>query len=180
TWEASARGLLGLCQLGDVLDVASGDGAVAELLAPRSRSITCLDQSERVIGAAQRRLKRLTNVRFECGDMHALPFEDNSFDAVLLMNCLTYASPPRQVVAEAARVLRDGGRLIGVTLKRHTNERDVQSYNHVNCGFRPRGLRQLLETHNLEVSCCQVTSRENRPPHFEVITFHASATNARA
>src|SRR4051794_1948154 len=43
TWEATARGLLGLVRLGDVLDAGSGDGALAALLAPRARHITCLD-----------------------------------------------------------------------------------------------------------------------------------------
>jgi DNA-binding transcriptional ArsR family regulator len=37
TWEATARGLLGFVRLGDVLDVGSGDGAIADLLAQRAR-----------------------------------------------------------------------------------------------------------------------------------------------
>ena len=175
TWEASARGLLGLCQLGDVLDVASGDGALAELLAPRARSITCLDTSERVIAAAEKRLRHLGHVRFEHGDMHQLPFAADSFDAVLLMNCLTYAERPQQVIAETVRVLRPGGLVTGVTLKRHKHERHVASYNHVNCGFTARKLRSLLSSAGLTVTSCEVTSREKRPPHFEVMTFHAHA-----
>src|SRR4051794_38763399 len=43
TWETTARGLLGLVRLGEVLDAGSGDGALAALLAPRARHITCLD-----------------------------------------------------------------------------------------------------------------------------------------
>ena len=42
TWQATLRGLLGLVQLGRALDVASGDCAIAELLAPRAERITCL------------------------------------------------------------------------------------------------------------------------------------------
>ena len=45
TWEATAHGLVQLVELGDVLDIASGDGVLAQLLAPRSRRITCLDIS---------------------------------------------------------------------------------------------------------------------------------------
>src|SRR6202008_4769715 len=48
TWEATARGLIGLLRLGDVLDAGSGDGAIAQLLAPRSKSVTSLDRSEPV------------------------------------------------------------------------------------------------------------------------------------
>ena len=175
TWEASLRGLLGLMRLGDVLDVASGDGALAELVAPRARSITCLDASETVIAAARARLGRIENVGFAVGDMDALPFEDGAFDEVLLMNCLTLSQAPRRAVAEAARVLRPGGGLAGVTLKAHRHGAVVSAYNHVRSGFEPRELRAMLEAAGLEVACCEVTSREKRPPCFEVITIHARA-----
>jgi DNA-binding transcriptional ArsR family regulator len=45
TWESLARALVGLVRLGDVVDVGSGDGTVAQLLAPRARSWTCVDKS---------------------------------------------------------------------------------------------------------------------------------------
>jgi len=94
TWEATARGLIGLLRLGDVLDVGSGDGAIAQLLAPRARSVTCFDRSERVIAAARQRLGREGNVRFTVGDLHELAFSDEQFDHVLLFNVLTYAHSP--------------------------------------------------------------------------------------
>ncbi len=173
TWEATARALLGLCQLGDVLDVASGDGVLAQLVAPRARSVTCLDFSEKVVAAARKRLTHLPTVRFVLGDMHELSFSDGTFDAVMLMNCLTYAHHPGKVIAEAARVLRPGGALVGVTLKKHPHKRAVEAYNHVRMGFAVGSLRQLLRRAGLRIDCCDVTSREQRPPHFEVITFHA-------
>ncbi|HZO14989.1 MAG TPA: metalloregulator ArsR/SmtB family transcription factor [Polyangiaceae bacterium] len=173
TWEATARGLLGLWRAGDVLDVASGDGALAELLASRAHSVTCLDISERVIEAARRRLARLSNVRFEIGDMHDLPFDNRYFDAVLMMNCLTYAEEPGKALIEAARVLRPGGQLTGVTLKRHTHDRAVLAYGHKNLGFEPKRLARMLHDAKLTTERCEVTSRETRPPHFEIITFHA-------
>jgi ArsR family transcriptional regulator len=173
TWQATARGLLGLCRLGDVLDVASGDGALAELVAPRARSVCCLDKSERVIAAARRRLSHLASVRFEVGDMHRLSFDAASFDQVMMMNCLTYAERPGVALREAARVLRPGGVLVGVTLHEHDERRVVEAYNHVRLGFEPRALRRLLERAGLAVESCEITSREARPPHFQIITFHA-------
>lgn len=173
TWEATLRGLIGLMRLGDVLDIASGDGAIAELVAPRARSLTCVDVSEKVIAAAKSRLSRHHNVRFACADMHALPFEDASFDQVMLLNCLTCAHTPRRVLAEVARVLRPGGDLCGVTLKTHQHEDVAASYGHIRLGFSPSGLRSSLEKLGFEVASCQVSSREKRPPHFEIITIHA-------
>src|SRR5256885_61189 len=92
TWEATARGLIGLLRLGDVLDAGSGDGAIAQLLAARAKSVTCLDRSERVMAAARQRLGREKNVRFTVGDLQDLAFGEAQFDQVLLFNVLTYAS----------------------------------------------------------------------------------------
>src|SRR5262245_220722 len=63
TWEALARGILGLVELGDVLDAGSGDGAVAQLLAGTARTLTCLDRNPRMAAAARARLKGPPKVR---------------------------------------------------------------------------------------------------------------------
>lgn len=173
TWEAAARGLVGLAALGDVLDVASGDGALAELVAPRARSVTCLDLSARVVAAGRERLARTPSVRFLAGDMHALPFEDARFDQLLLINSLSYSQSPKRAVAEAARVLRPGGDLVAVVLKTHRHGSVAAAYDHRQFGFQPGRLRSLLDGAGLDVSRCEVTSREKRAPHFEIITAYA-------
>lgn len=173
TWEATARSLLGFVRLGDVLDVGSGDGAIAEVLAPRARSVTCVDRSERVIEAARRRLRRHQNVRVVPGDMHALGLADQSFDQVLLFNTLTYAEHPARALAEAARVLRPGGTLALVTLAAHSHRDVTAAYGHVQAGFDVAELRRWLRQAGLRVSECGVTSRERTRPYFEVITAFA-------
>src|SRR5260370_110055 len=85
---------------------------VTELgLAPRARSVTCVDQSDTLIEAARLRLARFANVRCEAGDLQALRFDDESFDQVLVFNVLTHLKWPARGLAEAARVLRPGGTL---------------------------------------------------------------------
>jgi ubiquinone/menaquinone biosynthesis C-methylase UbiE len=170
TWEATARGLIGLLRLGDVLDAGSGDGAIAQLLAPRARSVTCLDRSERVMAAARLRLGREKNVRFTVGDLHDLAFGDGQFDQVLLFNVLTYATHPGKMIGEAARVLRPGGDLVVVTLEQHQHEGLTAAYQHVNNGFTVPALKKLLQKTGLTVESCSVSSREKREPHFQVIT----------
>ncbi len=144
TWEATARGLIELLRLGDVLDVGSGDGAIAQLLAPRTRSITCLDRSDHMIAAAKKRLADQENVRFRVGDMHELPFADESFDEVLLFNTLTYAHKPERVVAEARRVLRAGGNLVAITLSGHGHAPVTAAYGHLQPGFDVRFTARAL------------------------------------
>ncbi|MGQ0553592.1 MAG: ArsR/SmtB family transcription factor [Planctomycetota bacterium] len=180
TWEAAARALIGLAELGDVLDIASGDGALAELLAPRARSVTCLDLSLRVTEAGARRVAAGASeaagplpVRFIVGDMHALPLPTASFDQLLLVNTLSYAVDPARVLGEAARVCRPGGAVVGVALKAHKHSEVAAAFDHRQAGFQPARLRSLFSEAGFQVSFCAVTARERRPPHFEIITLYA-------
>lgn len=176
TWEATLRGLLGLVRLGDVLDIASGDCAIAELLAPRARRITCLDRSARVLRAGRERLAAAghEHIDFARADMHELPFPDGSFDEVLLLACLCYASDPDAALQEAARVLRPGGTLVGVALAAHAHGDVVSGFGHLQPGFTPEHLARSCTAAGLQVDSCAITARERRSPHFETITFHAS------
>jgi SAM-dependent methyltransferase len=171
TWEALARTALPLLHTGDVLDIASGDGVLAELLSPHSHRYVCVDTSARVVAAAGERLRRFPNVEVREGDMHALPFEAGTFDLVVLMHALTYSQRPAKAVAEAARVLRPGGKLLLSSLGRHEHQSVVNAYGHVNLGFTDAELRRFAEKSGLQVASLQVVTRERRPPHFEVISL---------
>jgi SAM-dependent methyltransferase len=174
TWEATARGLVHLLEPGDVLDIASGDGVLAELLAPRARHIVCLDISKRVVEAGRRRLAPYSHVSFELGDMHSLPVEDSSFDTVLLMHALTYTRKPATVVGEAARALRAGGKLLAVTLLKHQHKKAVEPYNHVNLGFSTRTLEKICSDAGLQVQNCTASTIEKRVPNFSVLFLSAT------
>lgn len=173
TWETLTHAFTQLLDLGDVVDVGSGDGVIAELLAPRARSITCLDISDRVVDAARERLKPQRNVRVQTGDMHALPVADASADLVLLLNALTYSEAPEKAIAEAARTLRPGGRLLATTLSKHAHAVAVRPFGHVNLGFRRQDLRRYCQSAGLEVQSLEIGARERRPPHFEILTLLA-------
>ena len=170
SWEATSRALMTLLSLGDVLDLASGDGVFAELIAAQARSVTCVDVSAAVIEAARKRLAGCPNVAFHHGDMHRLPFAEHSFDHVFAMHALSYSGDPAGLLREAARLLRPGGRLVVAALRRHQHEETQRAYDHVNLGLEVEQLRSLLETAGLTVDSCRVTSREPRPPYFEVIS----------
>lgn len=174
SWEATARGLTHLLKLGDVLDVASGDGVTAELLAPQSKSIVGLDISERVVEAGRKRLADCNGARFEQGDMHDLPFDESTFDTVLLMHALTYTEEPARVLTESYRVLRPKGQLLAVTLARHSHRKAVEPYDHRNLGFKPQALHKLAADSGFEVVFCGVSAVEKRKPNFSVITLHAT------
>lgn len=170
TWEALARGLLGFVRFGDVLDGGAGDGAVAQLIAPRARSLTCLDCRPRVVEAARARLRAFPHVRCVLGDLHAIPAAEARFDQVLLFHVLASVAEPRRVLAEASRVLRPEGTLVVVTLAAHHHGETTARYGHLHPGFAPDALRAWLAGAGLAVETCGATSRERHPPHFEVLT----------
>ena len=174
TWEALARSAMQLVTPGDVLDIASGDGAFAELLAPVSRSFTCLDASEKAIDSSRARLAHLDNVELQVGDMHSLPFNDRSFDLVVMMQALNYSVDPAVALREASRVLRKNGRLLVTTLAKHPHKSAARTFDHVNLGFSTEELSSLLSDAKLKVHTCRIINRERRQPHFELIAATAT------
>jgi len=174
TWEATARALVRLIELGRVLDIASGDGVMGELLASQAERIDCVDLSARVVEAGKTRVEPFEHVHFHQGDMQALPFQDKAFDTVLMLHALTYSPRPEQAMTEAARVLDQGGRLLGATLEKHRYQKEVRAYGHVNAGFTPRQIAGLCARAGLEVRFCDITSIERKTPNFKILTFVAT------
>lgn len=174
TWDTLARSLIQLLSLGDVLDIASGDGALAELLALRARSVRCVDQSHAVVSAARKRLQRYANVEVDALDMHALPAAFSaSFDLALLLQALPYSDQPAQLMQEVARVLRPGGTILGSALQSHAFEAEVQAFGHKNLGFEPAAIERLLSEAGFTHVSVLRAARERKSPHFEVLVFTA-------
>ncbi len=95
-----------------VLDAGCGTGAVLELLSKKypDREYTGIDISEKMIEVATK--KNLPNVRFVQGDCEYLPFEKESFDAVICSQSFHHYTDPQGFFNSVFRVLKKGGRLI--------------------------------------------------------------------
>jgi ArsR family transcriptional regulator len=169
TWQSLAVGLAALLDLGDVLDVGSGDGAAASSLAPYCRSLTCIDSSAKMIEAARERLQRFVHVQARVADVHELPFADGSFDSVLMFHTLTYAEKPAKALTECARVLRPGGRLVLLCLDEHRQHEVTAPYGERHPGFTPAAVRELMTSTGLLVRTSEVACRESRKPHLQVV-----------
>jgi SAM-dependent methyltransferase len=91
-----------------LLDIACGTGLLLQLAAAEGASVTGVDVSEAMLGVAR---ERLPEADLRLLDLQRLPFSDDSFDAVTGVNAFQFAEDPVAAIAEAARVLRPGGRL---------------------------------------------------------------------
>ena len=92
-----------------VLDVGCGVGSFSALLAARSLRVACADISEENVVTLRRRHPELPVVRT---DATALPFDDDEFDAAVLMEVLEHVEDDRAALSELRRVVRDDGLLI--------------------------------------------------------------------
>ena len=98
---------VGLARHERLLDVACGPGFIAAAAAGRGADVVGLDFASAMVAEARARYPALT---FREGDAEALPFEDASFDAVLMNFGMLHLARPDMGVAEAHRVLRPGRR----------------------------------------------------------------------
>ena len=180
TWCSLAAGLAGLLSLGDVLDVGSGDGAAAAMVAPYCRSLTCIDVNARMLEAARDRLAKVPHARVEQADAHELPFAPLSFDSVLMFHTLTYTERPQRALEECARVLRPGGRLVLLCLDEHQQPEVTTPYGERHQGFSKASIRQLLARVGLQVRSAEVACREVRKPRLQVLLAVADKPPALA
>jgi len=100
--------------VGAVLDIGTGAGHLLRTLAPLAQRAVGIDISSDALRLARTQLqgKAFEHCFVRRGDMHQLPFAAGEFDTVALGRVLSHASQPGVVLAEAARVLRPGGRLV--------------------------------------------------------------------
>ena len=174
TWEATARVVSKLVSLGHVLDLGSGDGVLAELLAKNSAQYTCVDNNAKAIEAAKARLKHLDNVNYHQCDIHQLPFESQQFDCVLMLHVLTYAKNPEEVIKQAFRTCKPGGQLLISTLQKHHHETVITDYGHKNLGFEAKQLKQWCLDAGFTQVHAGTSSQEQRKPHFKILTVEAT------
>ena len=138
--ERTMLDALGDAPLGDVLDVGTGTGRVLALLAPRARRAVGIDLSPAMLGVARAALDPAAhpNVQVRHGDMYHLPFGRAAVDVVVFHQVLHYADDAAAAVAEAARCLRPGGRVLVVDFAPHQIEELRSAHAHRRLGFTDR------------------------------------------
>jgi ubiquinone/menaquinone biosynthesis C-methylase UbiE len=111
--------LQGIRPGGHVLEIGAGSGAMAtELLAAYpSVTMTVTDFDPGMVAAAERRLEPYSDrATARQADGTALPFDDHTFDLVLSWIMLHHTIEWEKALAEAVRVIRPGGHVVGYDL----------------------------------------------------------------
>lgn len=107
--EPAVRGLLAGLPPGRVLDAACGTGRHSLWLAAQGHAVVGVDVSPDMLARAR---AKLPAGQFEHGELTALPLADASVDAALCALALVHVADMRPALAELARVVRPGGRVV--------------------------------------------------------------------
>ncbi len=135
--ERSIERALGEAPLGRLIDIGTGTGRMIELLGPGASEAIGIDRSYEMLRLARVKLDcaRIAGASLRQGDMYALPLGDGVADTVILHQVLHYAQAPAAAIAEAARILAPGGRLLIVDFAPHEREELRTRDAHTRLGF---------------------------------------------
>ncbi|MEL6258726.1 MAG: metalloregulator ArsR/SmtB family transcription factor [Pseudomonadota bacterium] len=161
--EAALLDAAGPGPFGQVIDIGTGTGRMLALFAARARRAEGLDFSHQMLTVARANLARdgVSNARVRHGDAAATPFEAGCADLVLIHQVLHYVEAPDQVIAEAARILAPGGRILIVDFAPHDLEFLRQRHGHRRLGVRHEAMVEWLADVGLPAS----PPLQFAPPH---------------
>ncbi|HEY0024402.1 MAG TPA: metalloregulator ArsR/SmtB family transcription factor [Longimicrobium sp.] len=139
--RADLLGLLGLVdEAWTVGDLGCGTGQMAASLAPFVARVIAVDGSPAMLEAARARLAGTPNVEVREGELESLPIDSGTLDAAVAFLVLHYVAEPADALAQAARALKPGGRLLVVDMMPHDREEYRQAMGHVWQGFEAERL----------------------------------------
>lgn len=152
--EVEAR----ICDLLDVrqgellVDMGTGTGRILELLAGRFERAIGIDTNQQMLAYARARTQgaAFAHVQIRHGDICNLPLRDRAAEAVIMHQVLHYLPDPRRAIAEAARILQPGGRLLIVDFAAHTVDRLRDEFAHQRLGFEGEQMRAWLASAGLD------------------------------
>jgi len=129
-----------------VADLGCGTGQTTAALAPFVERVVAVDESSAMLAAARRRLAERDNVELRSGRLEDLPIEDAGLDAAIMSLVLHFVVDPAAVLAEVARALRPGGRLLVVDMVPHEREEYRTTMGHLWLGFDAAQIGGWLES----------------------------------
>jgi ubiquinone/menaquinone biosynthesis C-methylase UbiE len=151
--EAAMDEALGEGPLDLLVDLGTGTGRILELFGPRAKKALGFDLNHDMLAYARMKLERahLSHAQVRHGDLYNVPLPDEAADAVVLHQVLHFLDDPAAAIAEAARVLAPGGKLLVVDFAPHELEFLREQSAHRRLGFARDQLGRMLEGTGLKL-----------------------------
>jgi ArsR family transcriptional regulator len=171
SWKSLAEALLRLMPPLVVADLGAGEGASALLLAQRAKKVIAVDSSARMIEVGREQALRhgVKNIDYRLGDMEEIPIGDGEVDLVFFSQSLHHALHPELALAEAARILSPGGRIVILDLVRHRFEQARELYADEWLGFSESDLESMLQNVGFINVEATVVDKEPETPQFQTL-----------
>jgi ArsR family transcriptional regulator len=136
-----------------VVDFGTGTGRMLLLFSGLAVEAEGIDFSHRMLTVARANLERagVSNSRVRFGDVSAAPFEDASADLVIVHQVLHYLDAPGDAIAEAARILMPGGKLLVIDFAPHDLEFLRAEHGHRRLGVRHDALSEWAHAAGLKL-----------------------------
>lgn len=180
SWAAWARALGHLLPPVEVVDIGCGEGYLTVEVARWAKRVIAVDRSPAVLARAKTLAgrRRAANIVFKRAELDRLPLESSSVDVALLSQTLHHAVDPAQAVAEAARVVRPGGKVLVLDLRGHDEAWVKDKLGDRHLGFADQALTDLLGGAGLADVKVTVGSRRAGDP-FTVLIASGTRPPAR-
>jgi len=171
SWKSLAEAMLRLMQPMVVADLGAGEGAFALLLAQRAKKVIAVDSSAKMIEVGREQAQRhgVKNIDYRLGDMEEVPIADGEVDLVFFSQSLHHALHPERALAEAARILTAGGRVVALDLVKHRFEEAREMYADEWLGFSEAELETMLQKAGFADIETTVVDKEPEGPQFQTL-----------
>jgi ArsR family transcriptional regulator len=171
SWKGVAEALLRLMPPMTVADLGTGEGAFALLLAQSARKVIAVDNSAKMIEVGREQAERngVKNIEFRLGDMEEVPIKAGAVELVFFSQSLHHALHPERAIAEAARTLAPGGRVVILDLVQHRFEEARELYADEWLGFSEAELEAMLEKAGFRNVRTSIVHKEAETPQFQTL-----------
>ena len=166
SWAAWARALGHLLPPLRVADLGCGEGYLTIEAARWAKEVVAVDRSEAVLRQARALARRrgLSNITWKPGEIEHVPLDNASVDVALLSQALHHAADPARALAEAARIVVPGGRVLVLELRGHDQAWVRERLGDRWLGFDDKSLRALLQRAGLAHVKVTVGARKKGDP----------------